>query len=416
MPRNNEWPPIALLTPVDWRPFSGALFHMGDAEDPLTIADEWAGSGGLFNRGIIAALVGHGSATGVPADVDAAWDAMGGDAGELLMTLTDDDRWRISNTSASVGYLLENPHHSRWGLPTAETPIPAGGSITGSVDWVRGMVSSGLAAAPPYLLLGHQNGNTAKVPAVRRWATDLVVDARERGEMSDLDDGAAETCLEALTSATWPDAGIRWGVTDEGRVFWTQPVSVVGGGNPITWLSTAFRDDLGASGQEAVGQTGVGGDDVYYQIFDYPPRSLLVSSYGLAEPDERSYASSGRATQLNRGGQLTVRPWRDDQRHRLVFRVDGPADGFDWHNHLRERVAPRMARYPVFWLAYDWGDSRRAAERGGYLLLQTVEHEGYRGCIPLQLLGEVDVSVSWEDGIMAGGVVRIDARRAPAAS
>jgi len=404
---------MALWTSADCRAFSGDLFHRGDAENPVN-ASVWAGRSGLF-RTPLAATVGHGSDQGFSDDLDAAWQALGGAAGTLSMSLSSDDRWRVTNLDDTAAALVDHADNAWWGFD-GEVVILAGTTVTATGQWRRGMVWSGETASPPRLRVARDGvGGTEYVPQAPGWITDIIVGGRTRLALSDVDDltaagdPLASTSIEALDIATHgADSGIRWGHTDDGHRYWTQPIDAPGAGSPITWLDEDFREENGASGSESVQQTGaVAGVDVYYQIFDYPDPGLVISEWPI-DTDTHGFATDGRETATTRGGQSFHRYWRHDILRSLRFRIDGPVDRLDWHQHYIRRFLARVARNRgPMWVVSDWGDSRLAAERGGYDLLQTVEHAGYRGRYAVEMRGEIESDVRWLDGLMSSALVEL---------
>lgn len=414
MPRHSESTRVALWSPVDYRTFSAVdLFHRGDDENPVTAAS-WAGRPGLF-RTPLAATTGHGSDEGFSAALDAAWQALGGAAGKLSMTVGGDDHWRVTNLDDTAAAFVDHPDNAWWGFD-GETVIGAGMTITAPGQWRRGMVWAGESAAPPRLRLARDGvGGTEYVPRQPGWITDIIIGGRTRLALGDADDTAAagdppvSTCIEALDIATHgAGSGIRWGHTDDGHRYWTQPVGVAGAGNAITWLSDLFREECGASGSEPVQQTGaVAGVDVYFQIFDYPDPALMISDWPI-DTDVMGFATDGRETVVTGDGRRHHRYWRHDILRALRLRVDGPADRKDWHQHYLRRFLARAARNRgPLWVVSDWGDSRLAAERGGYSLLQTVEHQGYRGRYAVEIDGEVQSEVRWADDLMSSAIVEL---------
>lgn len=414
MPRHSESVRMALWTSVDYRAFGAVdLFHRGDAENPVA-APAWAGRPGLF-RTPLASTVGHGSDAGFADDLDTAWQALGGAAGKLLMTLGGDDRWRITNLDDTAAALVEHSDNTWWGFD-GEVVILAGTTVTATGQWRRGMVWSGVDASPPRLRLARDGVEGSEyVPRQPGWITDIIVGARTRLALSDVDDRAAagdplaSTSLEARDIATHgAGSGIRWGHTDDGHRYWTQPVDAPGAGNPITWLDDDFREECGASGSEPLQQTGaVAGVDVYYQIFDYPDPALVISEWPI-DTDIHGFATEDRKTATTRDGRNFHRYWRHDILRALRFRVDGPVDRLDWHQHYIRRFLARAARNRgPMWVVSDWGDSRLAAERGGYSLLQTVEHKGYRGRYAIDLRGDFESEVRWLDDLMSSALVEL---------
>jgi len=419
MPRDSHAVKMAIWAPVDWRAFSGIdLYHRGDDENPVS-APVWAGRSGLF-RTPLAATCGHGSHQSVFDDFDDAWVGLGGDSGDMILALGADDRFRITNLSGNgddAAAIAAHADNVFFGFSAGETVINIGTTVTAPNSWRRGLVSNGTGSTPPRLRILRQDapGSTGLVPTYPAWITDMIVGARGRLSVGDTDDDAstgdplASTSLEALDIAAHGGAasGLRWGHTDAGHLYWTQPVDATDAGEAITWLSTTFRDNCGASGSENVEQTGVSSDDVFFQVFDYPDPHLVLTEWPV-EVDDVTFKTDQRQTAVTGDGRQFARAWRHELSHRISFRIDGPADSKDWSQHYVRRLMPRIARRGPLWIVQDWGESRIAAERGDYSLLHTPEFAGDRGRFAVDIRGDIETSIRWLDGLKTSALVTLD--------
>lgn len=355
MPRNNAWSlRFALAAGVDARSFDGTplagepLFKRAVDGDPVSMP-EWDDGEGIYSD-IVAFLNGFSTHNGL-------------DFADLSFNIDENDRVTITNSGEHTYTLIGGANNAWWGLPTgANIVIAPGATYTAPDEWRRGLVTNGAGANPPALQFVETAVGLVQTPATYGLIQDIRVSLRARGDVGDVDDTGATT-LEALDNAVYDpdDSSCRWFVTDEGRVGWTSTATE----DAIIWLSSAFRDMLGFSGNEAVTRFapppggGFESGICYGQIADkpcplifIPMRPMIRQVHGADQIGDALRLADGRFSSAHTGTY---------PKQRIEFWVEGPQDvgGVDYHRHwIRFRsLTPRG--WPVT-LYQDWGDSRRA--------------------------------------------------------
>lgn len=380
-------PRFALASRFDARRWTGHdLFKRGDG-DPVAMPAFDLGEG--LYEDALAFLHGYGSGRAFGARVAPY---------AISFSLTSDDRIRILNTGIANATLQASPFNAWWGLPTIATVIPlGGGTLTGSNEWRRGLVWSGLSATPPRLTftVTGQLGSF-RCPPEPSIMQNIIIGLRERGEEEDLDDKGLIT-LEDLDNATndATDLSIRWGITDEGHVYWssTHPDCEEG----ITWLSDTLRRRLGFSGLETVYTDDPGGIEggissgyLCFSIADKPLPGFITPTRPLhvQDPYQEEEGDQKRLT----NGSWASHSIGSFRGYDIEFFLDGPDDTVDLHREyllLRQTYCRLGEPLTLF---QDWGDSRRALEayhvdvlQPAYDLLYTSDRNGYRGRVRCRL-------------------------------
>lgn len=382
MPRNaSDDVRFCLAAQLNLRTLGGvAVFTRDEEGDPVELPT-WGDGEGKFPD-VLAFLHSFGADPALFADIAAHG---------LTLSLDAADRVVITNAGEADATLTASSDNAWWGLPTTATVIDAeGGTLTGSSEWRRGLVTGGAGVVPPRLTF-----TIAGEIGVRRYPSepgicqDARVSLRQRGELDDADDTGAVN-LEDLDNDVNDntDRSFRWFATDDGHVGWCG-TAVIGG---ITWLSTAFRDLLGFDGTEPVvrfAPAGGGGFEAgvcFGQIAARPCPLLLVPRRPLIRQVHGADAVGGElrlASGAWTGVHVGTYP-----RQSLTFWIEGPQDtGTDWHRHwLRFRgYTPRG--FPITFYQ-DFGDSRRAlgleavdVSQSAFDLLYTTQHNGHHGRI-----------------------------------
>lgn len=407
MPRFDPHPRFGVLSQVDLRLLADTLVFGRNGGGLVTLPD-FALDEGIF-LDPFDALCGHGSdpLRSWSADLKAGIAAAGGLASDIDIALNADDRFEITWADPG-GTITITPSAGNvwWGWPAAGAgPFgPGPTTITAPMEWRRGMFTNGTDAPPPRLGMSLDGGGTFEVPLSPAWVQDMRIGQRERGNLGDLDDQRPLQCIEAIDNdANDPvNRRIRWGVTDDNHVFWSAPVGLASGVDPIVWQNDTFRDRLGFDGTEGVGATGLTADDVTYQIAN---REMP----GNIQPT-RPWKLATRFTEIDTREAVLL----DRRRFRILlgdftgwdidFWIDGPGDRKDVHQAWIEETA-RLLATGACTLVMDWGDSRRSRRLGQYSDLYTVELEGYRGRRRVYFDAPKRLAVRWKEGLM---------RRAPA--
>ncbi|MCB9553494.1 MAG: hypothetical protein H6705_16755 [Myxococcales bacterium] len=400
MPDTRRSPRFALASAFDARPWSGAdLFERGEL-DPIAMP-EWGTGEGVY-LDALHFLHGFGSAEAFDADLAAFG---------VTIELDEQDRVVITNAGDADVTLAGQAGNVWWGLPTVGTLInKEGGQLVGT-DWRRGIVTAGPTSSPPRLVFS-VDGELGffRAPPEKGWVQDVRVGLRTRGEVEDLDD--ITTTLEALDNATndSTDLGYRWGVDDDGHVYWTGTAAEAADG--ITWLDATFRDRLGFTGDEPVGSDNPGAGPgfvagvMYYQRAARPLPGLIVPTRPMSamiiEQEEES-----EALRLTDGSFASS--WIGTYTgYAIEWWLDGPAGAVDLHHHwlqLRERYVHAGEPLTLYWT---WGDSRRrlhphevTADRTAYDLLHTTDRRGYAGRSLGRLHGDggANERIEWQSAI-----------------
>lgn len=396
---------FALAAEVNLRNLAGvAVFTRDEEGDPVELP-EWGDGEGKF-ADILAFLHSFGSDPALAAPIAAHG---------LTVSLDSADRVVVTNTGAADATLTASADNAWWGLPVVATVIAAdGGTLTGSSEWRRGLVTSGAGAVPPRLTFTIDGEiGVRRFPDEPGICQDVRVSLRQRGEIGDIDDPGAPTLEDLDNDINDPDdRSFRWFATDDGHIGWCGTAVTAG----ITWLSPAFRDILGFAGTEPLTRFAPGGGGgieagvCYGQIAARPCPGLLVPRRPLIRqvPGADSLGDPLRlASGAWTGTHVGTYP-----RQSIDFWIDGPQDvGADWHRHwLRFRgLTPRG--WPITFYQ-DYGDSRRAlgvesvdSAQAVYDLLHTTQGNGHYG----RVVGFVHPSTPDAD-LDFDGVFRIRAR------
>ena len=270
---------------------------------------------------------------------------------------------------------------SAFGLDGTETTTGAGPfRMTASDNWTRGLLQNASIA------LSSNTSGIFTIPPTSAanvyWSQSVITAIRALGAEGDADDQTPTTLvLETIDNAalaTTTTGRIRWMMDDTGHITWAAPSSITS--TALTWNSTAMRDMMGFSGNEAVAVVG----NVARQVAEFPAKACIVPT----RPLERITRESDRVDSAVRitNGNIAGNEVGTYQVVDLEWWVDGPVDSRDLHRHWTERVVPFLTRGSrVSWYG-EWGDPRRglvgfdvAGTQATYDLLYTSEKDGERG-------------------------------------
>lgn len=228
-------------------------------------------------------------------------------------------------------------------------------SIIAPNDWIRGEFLSG--SDPGNGLIGYEiddNNGAAfniypplgRMPGVLEWV-------REQAEADALSN-AATANVSYLDQQTGPFPGVRWFLSDAGKVTVIRPYFVYS----IEWTNTEFRDWLGFSGNEAETPDGTGcfamEADNYAQGLLWLDRPIEYFEPEIRSTRIASELSDGRFEQAHIS---TVKGWR------LRFAITGLASSVDRLMNAQEDFFAYLWRSEFFTVFLNTQE-RRLARRG----------------------------------------------------
>lgn len=394
MPGYAHAPRPGLLTAVDLESWAGASVfdRVGGAPAvSLSSLTAMAAAGAVGGRyeDMIAFLNGYGSGSGAATDTDLSSDAntqwvASGAAGTLAVGIDADDRVYVH--ASAVAFTLTAPAGNPWGFPAGATASVASGGgqrVTATAEWTRGNVvitntaTQGLEidpiGAPAAFTIPTYAQRVQSVPTMLRGGTTPV----------DADSGWIPISLEYLDNASGATIGrpadTRWGLTDDGYVYWSQATAAGAVGDTV-WTSTTFRDRLGYDGTEGITTTG----GLSYSIAINRCPGVWLPRRGLS--GQRTWRTETGATLSLAGGGVSAVSVGAATGHEIDGYYGLMLDSQDDEFHLRDRF---WQYAPLGWglnLYQQWGDPRRAlrghqavGSQAAYDLLYTSEREGRRG-------------------------------------
>lgn len=372
MPGNKNNPQCALSAGFDATAWAaGHVFQRSGVDTDLDAA------AGRFEDAA-AFLNGHASGESFGVDLQDAWTTAGG-SGTITAGISSSDKFTIT----ADGDFTIGAGATAYGFDAGGHGLVGGGGPTYSRaapnDWTRGTWDF----ATRTLTITPSGGSPFTVPrATRRGrAQSLIVALRGETE-GDADDVLAT--LQMADNAANSTSYIRWGITDDGFVYYTRPSGVAAA---ITfWTSTTFRDRLGFSGRET--ETLSGG--VYTKIAERPLPGFLLP-VGLRR-FTGWYDETTPSVELTDGDAVGYQVARV-QGYQAEFWVAGPAQGTtrDRERHLRERFWRYVPLAGPITVYREWGETRRAlaeweytSSQPRYDLLYTTERDGERGRVILK--------------------------------
>jgi hypothetical protein len=397
MPAHDYSPLPALLTEVDWRPWSGqVVMYRGATPDGDVTLPTFAADEGLFED-LLQALNGAGSHVATAGSADLIAQATAEGAGGTWSVTIDPttDRLRIRCTGVGAAAFTVTALSTAMGFPVAvvnSAPIAGGHEALAPAEWRRGTLRGTLGAGDHLSIT--QGLATWLWPSDHYQAQCLVTLLRARG-IADADDQAGALCLEALDQAEHGQR-MRWGITAEGHVYSAWRTGTM---DVPEWADTAFRDALGFSGLEEVQAAGL----LDFVVADHPaatvwcPTTPLQDYYPIALDRSRAHRTrTGAYAALHQGlvHQASVE-----------VLVDGPANPRNLLAHVRRRWWPqaRVGRpvtlYPL------WGERRRRLlphevdlTQPAYSLLHSSEDGGRIGRLRCRVSLDADARQAFDFG------------------
>lgn len=391
-------PPMAWMSAFDLTPWAGvAVLKRGDEGDPVSVSST---AGIALDP--IHALCGYGS--GVAFDSELTPE-------DCSIELTADDRLIISNDRMAGKLTLAVAGAAAFGFDIAfPAEIEPGGTLVANRTWRRGLLWGGSGETVPRLSFTIEEVIGVKeAPSDGCIAQSIITALRVRGDVEDLDDSAA--CLEAWDIAV-NGAGIRWGLTDQGHVYWSGTSATAAQG--LTWLDETFMRRLGFTGEEPLESDdpeniGIVAGVLVYQIATYPCPGVVVPGRPIRAqtPIVEEESATVRLTDGSWSGN-----WVGSYRGFLVeWMLDGPDSAVDTSDQwLTLREVYCHAGEPLT-LCQSWGDPRRArrvrtlGDEDAYSLGHTSDRDGYRG----RILGRLHPDSGREDRVEWDGSLRLRA-------
>jgi len=380
-------PTIAILSGFDATAWSGNAVMLQGVK--ATVLPVFTANEGEY-RDVISFLNGYGSQTNrtLKAEVVAGgtgagvWDLYMDTEDRLVLT-NDTDTFSISSGS------------SVYGFSTGQASVVVGGLnvIQADSEWARGVYDLNAVTVT-------QGASTFKFPSTAN-------EIRVQSVPVHLEDaGTAGGTLESRNNDALDNASrrIRWGLTDDGHVYWYATSMVAA--TAITWISTSFRDRLGFSGDEVL----VSGAGRTYQIADNPcPGAIVLQRPALRL--NRGWEHVGSNLRLADGSYATAQRGDFHSTELEVF-ISGPMgnanrEDIHWERQMVKYLYPGA---PVT-LFQDWGDTRIrgfVALNESYSGTVTVQNEGERG----RIIGSVapeggTTQLVWEDDFRMLALVRL---------
>lgn len=349
----------------------------------------YTGTDGLFHDPIDF-LNGRCSQTGrdLQADGQAAWTAStGGGAGTFEMYLDTDDRFVIRTAVGTDTFEINDGAEYGFTNGQASAVVGAWNVVKATNQWTRAVTDSIISVEPGV-------NPTFNLPTLNSTIQNPIVALRAYG-LADLDDKGGTRTLETADNdaAGGVQRDLRWGINADGKVY---AVRRTGTHDPITWVSTSFRDRLGFTGDEVEATDG-----------NYKVLTATCHLPGLIPPSrvtdrhEFEPKSHGASLALMDGSMsgVTLATTID---HRIQWFLDGPGDCVEMWQHFQRRVIPYLGPGTrLTWYQEGIGDTRRAApahivttSQPAYDVLYTTQSNGYRGRI-IGFIHEGDHPIRW---------------------
>jgi len=405
MPHNVSSPCIAISTAFDARAWGAGIQLF--TRDGITTTG--SASFAVVHDDILAALNGHGMASGICAELNAQYGGADWSCG-----IDENDRVYIEHATTDWEVLAEYfaGTNARWPYPAAGTGLAGGVAPfrhTGTGDWARGQTDNGNA-----LLSVRKGGTTKHAPRERGRLASIPVALRTRGAVGDADDRGVDT-LEDLENAAVGGGAYdktHFGVTEDGHVWWEVFYSTYPTGTPVattpTWHAADLRDALGFSGNEVV--TNV--ESYRYRLVaDNPIPGFMLPERPLTRLD-RGTEQGGSAAALIGGGSYHVET-HDYATAEIDFILGGPADAVDETCQWRRDMVPRLHDGAPVTVYQDWPETRRngvGCMDDTYDTLRTVEHDGYRGRLLLWMQGNAASMMRWAGALRSRSSVALRMR------
>ena len=366
MPLNNPAPQFGLLTSFDMTGQSGVTVFSRSGGSSVALPT-YASGEGLYED-VLFFLNGRGSDTAFKAA-----SQLTGFGSGWTITIDENDKIKIT---ASVDFELTKTGTDD---PLGFGSSTVGASLVGSDyvliaanDWTRGLIDLDNVTYRIDEVGG--GGGTFNFPSVKSDVQDITTFIRDYSQ-SDEDDFSLSS-LQALDNSAQGSTNITWSITNSG---FTQCHYETSKGD-ITWSSTAIRDLLGFTGQEAAVVDGSHSrltsthknQSVLIPSRPYQSHHLRVENVG----QNRRKIGGGYVSNFIGSYVTSV----------LSFDLDALLDQVDDYRHFTDKFLPLAGPGERINFYQGWGDSRRAlitsdivGSQAAYDLLFTSEDNGNQG-------------------------------------
>ena len=370
MPFENTAPQFGLLSAFDARAYSGVELFSRSGGSAVSMQTFSQGQGVyedlLF---FLNARVSHQSlvATGqinTTANFGTGW----------TVTLNSDDKVVITSDTDFTLDTLGTV--DALGLGSSQLNATSSGSdyiVTAPNNWTRGAINLDDVS---YRIREVGGAGDFNFPAIDLYMQDVSVFLRNRQTINDADN-VSENDLTKLDVTAQANINITWFLDDNGRVNCSYLTTL----GDISWSSSAFRDLLGFTGDEApVVYSGI------YSLLTatHKPVGVLIPS----RPYQSHHLRVQNESQSRRliGGGYVSNFIGSYVTSILSFDLDALLDQVDDYRHFTDRWMPYCSSGERINIYLGWGDSRRAlltaevtADQPAYDLLYTSEDNGEYG-------------------------------------
>ena len=366
MPLNNPAPQFGLLTSFDMTGQSGVTVFSRSGGSSVALPT-YASGEGLYED-VLFFLNGRGSDTAFKA----ASQLTGFGSG---WTITIDENDKIKITSDVDFELTKTGTNDPLGFGSSTVGASLVGSdyvLIAANDWTRGLIDLDNVTYRIDEVGG--GGGTFNFPSVKSDVQDVTTFIRDYSQ-SDEDDFSLSS-LQALDNSAQGSSDITWSITNSGFTQCHYRTTV----GDITWSSTAIRNLLGFTGQEAAVVDG--------------SHSRLTSTHknqGVLIPSRPYQSHHLRVENMaqNRrkiGGGYVSNFIGSYVTSVLSFDLDALLDQVDDYRHFVDKFLPLVGPGERVNFYQGWGDSRRAlitsdivGSQAAYDLLFTSEDNGDQG-------------------------------------
>ena len=365
MPLNNPAPQFALLTSFDMTGQSGVTVFSRSGGSSVALPT-YASGEGLYED-VLFFLNGRGSNTAFKAA-----SQLTGFGSGWTITIDENDKIKIT---ASVDFELTKTGTDD---PLGFGSSTVGASLVGSDyvliatnDWTRGLIDLDNVT---YRIDEVPGSGTFNFPSVKSDVQDLTTFIRDYAQGDS--DSFGLSSLQALDNSAQGSSNITWSITNSG---FTQCHYETSKGD-ITWSSTAIRDLLGFTGQEAAVVDG----SHSRLTSTHKNQSVLIPS----RPYQSHHLRVENVAQNRRkiGGGYVSNFIGSYCTSVLSFDLDALLDQVDDYRHFTDKFLPLVGPGERINFYQGWGDSRRAlitadivGSQAAYDLLFTSEDNGSQG-------------------------------------
>ena len=365
MPLNNPAPQFGLLTNFDMTGQSGVTVFSRSGGSSVALPT-YASGEGLYED-VLFFLNGRGSNTAFKAA-----SQLTGFGSGWAITIDENDKIKIT---ASVDFELTKTGTDD---PLGFGSSTVGASLVGSDyvliaanDWTRGLIDLDNVT---YRIDEVPGSGTFNFPSVKSDIQDVTTFIRDYAQGDS--DSFGLSSLQALDNSAQGSTNITWSITNSG---FTQCHYETSKGD-ITWSSTAIRDLLGFTGQEAAVVDG----SHSRLTSTHKNQSVLIPS----RPYQSHHLRVENIAQNRRkiGGGYVSNFIGSYVASVLRFDLDALLDQVDDYRHFTDKFLPLVGPGERINFYQGWGDSRRAlitadivGTQAAYDLLFTSEDNGSQG-------------------------------------